>query len=111
VGTLTSPSTRLRSTSLDFTRLRFYAASWCRFAHDGRLCTFIDPLTRPFHPLRERVAIMAAPAYGQANDQVQAMMAVVKTLTVDKLKNVLRQEGLTVSGIKSELQIRIIARG
>ena len=36
--------------------------------------------------------------------------ATAKSLTVAELKNVLRQEGLQVSGIKSELQIRIIAR-
>lgn len=37
------------------------------------------------------------------------MVAQVKTLTVEKLKTLLRTEGLTVSGVKSELQIRTIA--
>lgn len=46
----------------------------------------------------------------QAQDQVQAMVAHVKTLTVEKLKTLLRSEGLAVSGVKSELQIRAIAR-
>ncbi len=48
--------------------------------------------------------------YMQAQDQVQAMVAQVKTLTVEKLKTLLRLEGLPVSGVKSELQIRTIAR-
>ncbi|EXJ86555.1 hypothetical protein A1O3_03508, partial [Capronia epimyces CBS 606.96] len=47
--------------------------------------------------------------YVQAQDQVQAMVAHVKTLTVEKLKILLRTEGLPVSGVKSELQIRAIA--
>ena len=46
----------------------------------------------------------------QAQDDVRAMIAQVKTLTVEKLKNLLRFESLTLSGVKSELQIRIIAR-
>lgn len=45
-----------------------------------------------------------------AQDQVQQMIAQVKTLTVEKLKNLLRVENLTVGGVKSELQIRTIAR-
>ncbi|KIW97004.1 uncharacterized protein Z519_02395 [Cladophialophora bantiana CBS 173.52] len=45
----------------------------------------------------------------QAQDNVQALIAEVKTLTVEKLKNVLRSEGLALSGVKSELQIRTIA--
>lgn len=47
---------------------------------------------------------------GYMHDQVQAMVAQVKTLTVEKLKTLLRTEGLPVSGVKSELQIRTIAR-
>ncbi|KIW47067.1 hypothetical protein, variant 1 [Exophiala oligosperma] len=47
--------------------------------------------------------------YLQAQDQAQAMVAQVKTLTVEKLKNLLRTESLPVSGVKSELQIRTIA--
>jgi hypothetical protein len=46
----------------------------------------------------------------QAHDDVRAMIASVKTLTVEKLKNLLRFEALPLSGVKSELQIRIIAR-
>ncbi|ETI23409.1 hypothetical protein G647_05211 [Cladophialophora carrionii CBS 160.54] len=45
----------------------------------------------------------------QAHDDVRAMIASVKTLTVEKLKNILRAESLPLSGVKSELQIRIIA--
>ncbi|KIW71164.1 hypothetical protein, variant [Phialophora macrospora] len=45
----------------------------------------------------------------QAHDDVRAMIASVKTLTVEKLKNILRFEGLPLSGVKSELQIRTIA--
>ncbi|EXJ62743.1 hypothetical protein A1O7_03181 [Cladophialophora yegresii CBS 114405] len=45
----------------------------------------------------------------QAHDDVRAMIASVKTLTVEKLKNILRGEGLPLSGVKSELQIRTIA--
>jgi len=52
---------------------------------------------------------MATSAYAQ-QDQVQQMIALVKTLTVEKLKTLLRTENLTVSGVKSELQIRTIAR-
>ena len=46
----------------------------------------------------------------QAQDDVRAMIAQVKTLTVEKLKNLLRVEVLPLSGVKSELQIRLIAR-
>lgn len=53
---------------------------------------------------------MATSAYAQSQDQVQQMIALVKTLTVEKLKVLLRTENLTVGGVKSELQIRTIAR-
>ncbi|KEF61586.1 uncharacterized protein A1O9_03154 [Exophiala aquamarina CBS 119918] len=53
---------------------------------------------------------MATSAYAQSQDQVQQMIALVKTLTVEKLKTLLRAENLTVGGVKSELQIRTIAR-
>ena len=43
-------------------------------------------------------------------DLASQAKATAKSLTVAELKNVLRQEALQVSGIKSELQIRIIAR-
>ncbi|KIX98051.1 uncharacterized protein Z520_06130 [Fonsecaea multimorphosa CBS 102226] len=46
---------------------------------------------------------------GPLQDYVQALIAQVKALTVEKLKNVLRSEGLPLSGVKSELQIRTIA--
>ena len=38
------------------------------------------------------------------------MTAEIKTLVNARLKEILREEGLPVSGVKSELQIRIIAR-
>lgn len=55
---------------------------------------------------------MASAGYhgSREQDQVGALVGQVKNLTVERLKNVLRQEGLTVSGVKSELQIRLIAR-
>lgn len=54
---------------------------------------------------------MASPAYRPSlSDQVRAMTAEVKTLVNARLKDILREEGLPVSGVKSELQIRIIAR-
>lgn len=55
---------------------------------------------------------MAASVYrqGQAQDQAAQMIAQVKTLTVDRLRNLLKIENLTVSGVKADLQIRVIAR-
>ena len=44
-----------------------------------------------------------------AADQLQALKAQIKSLTVDRLKHVLRSEGQTVSGVKSELQVRLIS--
>ena len=44
-----------------------------------------------------------------AADQLQALKAQIKSLTVDRLKHVLRSEGQTVSGVKSDLQIRLIS--
>ena len=44
-----------------------------------------------------------------AADQLQALKAQIKSLTVDRLKSVLRSEAQTVSGVKSELQIRLIS--
>ncbi len=52
----------------------------------------------------------AMAGYMQTQDQAQAMVAQVKTLTVERLKVLLRTESLPVSGVKSELQIRTIAR-
>lgn len=43
-------------------------------------------------------------------DLVRGTIAEVKQLTVDRLKRVLKYEGLQVSGLKSELQTRLIAR-
>ena len=40
---------------------------------------------------------------------VKQTSATVKSLTVAELKNVLRKKGLGVSGIKAELQMRIIS--
>lgn len=42
-------------------------------------------------------------------DAVRATIAHVKQLTVDRLKRVLKHENLQVSGVKSELQTRLIA--
>lgn len=43
-------------------------------------------------------------------DLVRAIIAEVKSLTVDRLKRVLKTEQLQVSGVKNELQMRLIAR-
>lgn len=48
---------------------------------------------------------MASP--GQAPD-FQSITALIKTLTNVQLKDILRNEGLTVSGVKVSLQLRII---
>lgn len=53
---------------------------------------------------------MAANGYSTPlQDLARALIAEVKSLTVVQLKDLLRYQGLTVSGVKSELQIRIIA--
>lgn len=44
------------------------------------------------------------------DDLVRGIIAEVKSLTVDRLKRVLRSEGQLMSGIKTELQTRLIAR-
>lgn len=51
---------------------------------------------------------MASYSGGAQADLVRGTIAEVKSLTVDRLKRVLRQENLQVSGIKNELQIRLI---
>ncbi|KAJ9612292.1 E3 SUMO-protein ligase pli1 [Cladophialophora chaetospira] len=51
---------------------------------------------------------MSGFAASQAHDDVDALKAQVKTLTVEKLKILLRSESLPLSGIKSELQMRTI---
>ena len=47
---------------------------------------------------------------GQSLDRLNELLTEVQSLTVDKLKQILRHEGLTVSGVKYELQHRVIAR-
>lgn len=44
------------------------------------------------------------------DDLVRGIISEAKLLTVDRLKRVLRSEGQLMSGIKSELQARLIAR-
>jgi hypothetical protein len=54
---------------------------------------------------------MASPGYGAAQpDQTRGMIAHTKTLLNAQLKHILGAEGLKVSGVKSDLQIRIISR-
>lgn len=43
-------------------------------------------------------------------DLVRRMVAQTKTLLNDQLRRVLREESMTVSGVKAELQNRIIGR-
>jgi E3 SUMO-protein ligase PIAS1 len=43
-------------------------------------------------------------------DQTRHMVAQTKTLLNDQLRKVLKEEGLAVSGVKAELQLRIINR-
>ena len=45
-----------------------------------------------------------------AGYSIPAMESEIKTFINVKLKDILRDEGLVVSGIKSELQMRLIAR-
>jgi len=49
-------------------------------------------------------------AHTVQGDLVRGVLAEVNTLTVDRLKRVLKAENLTVSGLKNELQIRLRAR-
>ncbi len=54
---------------------------------------------------------MANMGYGQAAaDQVNALKAELKQLTVPELKRVLKSENLALSGLKGDLQIRLTAR-
>lgn len=68
-----------------------------------------------FQPLPHSLAAidqtMAAAGYTQSADGLQALKAQIKRpgLTVPELKNILRDHNLPVSGIKSELQIRLIS--
>jgi E3 SUMO-protein ligase PIAS1 len=41
-------------------------------------------------------------------DQTRHMVAQTKTLLNEQLRRVLKEEGLAVSGVKAELQLRII---
>ena len=43
-------------------------------------------------------------------DQTRHMVAQAKTLLNEQLRKVLKEEGLAVSGVKAELQTRIIHR-
>jgi len=43
-------------------------------------------------------------------DQTRHMVAQTKTLLNEQLRKVLKEEGLAVSGVKTELQLRIINR-
>lgn len=53
---------------------------------------------------------MAASSYPiPLQDVARSLIAEVKSLTVAQLKDLLRLQGLTVGGVKSELQIRAIA--
>ena len=65
------------------------------------MTTFGDPLDRigSIH--------LTMASNGQSSD-LQSVVALVKTLTNAQLKDILRNEGLAVSGVKSALQIRII---
>lgn len=52
-------------------------------------------------------------SYGGATiqgDLLRGTVAEAKTLTVDRLKRVLRGESLPQGGLKNELQMRLIAR-
>lgn len=44
------------------------------------------------------------------SEQIRRMTAQTKNLLNDQLRHVLRQEGLVISGVKAELQNRIIQR-
>jgi hypothetical protein len=46
-------------------------------------------------------------ASGQLSE-LQGVIALIKTLTNAQLKDILRTEGLAVSGVKASLQLRII---
>lgn len=47
-------------------------------------------------------------ASSQASPEVLNLVALIKTLTNPQLKDLLRNEGLAVSGVKASLQMRII---
>lgn len=46
-------------------------------------------------------------ASGQSSE-LPRLVALIKTLTIPQLKDLLRNEGLPVSGLKASLQLRII---
>lgn len=47
-------------------------------------------------------------ASGNLPHELQSLNSLVKTLTNAQLKDILRSEGLAVSGVKTSLQLRII---
>jgi hypothetical protein len=54
---------------------------------------------------------MASNGYStQAQDQGRSIIAKIKSLTVNELKNLLKVLGIAVSGVKTQLQLRAIAR-
>jgi hypothetical protein len=62
---------------------------------------------------RRRFAATAMASNGystQAQDQGKSIIAKIKSLTVNELKNLLKVLGIAVSGVKTQLQLRAIAR-
>ena len=53
---------------------------------------------------------MASTVQAPLADQTRHMVAQTKTLLNEQLRKVLKEEGLAVSGVKAELQLRIINR-
>lgn len=72
-------------------------------------CTCIP--SHPSQPNTSSTVSMASSGYGQAQpDPTRGMIAHTKTLLNAQLKQVLSAENLKVSGVKTDLQIRIISR-
>ena len=67
---------------------------------DGRIVYRLTPKIVSTHS-----AIMAS---SQTSSEVPHLVALIKTLTNPQLKDLLRNEGLAVSGVKASLQMRII---
>lgn len=63
-------------------------------------CLYIEP---------PGIAMATNGYHASVGDMARGLIATVKTLTVSELKNLLRRQGLTVSGVKTELQLRSIA--
>ena len=51
---------------------------------------------------------MAAAYHSTASNELQRLTNLVKTLTNVQMREILRSEGLAVSGVKLSLQLRII---